>query len=49
MPDGSIQKQPISPASEQHAMSELFKIKTGKIRDIMAIAWLIIQGGSGWE
>jgi hypothetical protein len=51
MPDGSIQKAAyFAGQPNSMPMSELFKIKGGKIRDIMAIGVVNkYKSGSGWE
>jgi hypothetical protein len=51
MPDGSIQKAAyFAGQPNSMPMSELFKIKSGKIRDIMAIGVVNkYKSGSGWE
>lgn len=51
MPDGSIQKAAyFAGQPNSMPMSELFKIKGGKIRDIMAIGVINkYKSGSGWE
>jgi hypothetical protein len=51
MPDGSIQKAAyFAGQPNSMPMSELFKIKGGKIRDIMAIGVVnSYKSGSGWE
>jgi hypothetical protein len=51
MPDGSIQKAAyFAGQPNSMPMSELFKIKSGKIRDIMAVGVVNpYKSGSGWE
>jgi hypothetical protein len=51
MPDGSVQKAAyFAGQPNSMPMSELFKIKSGKIRDIMAIGVVNpYKSGSGWE
>jgi hypothetical protein len=51
MPDGSIQKAAyFAGQPNSMPMSELFKIKSGKIRDIMAIGVInAYKSGSGWD
>jgi hypothetical protein len=51
MPDGSIQKAAyFAGQPNSMPMSELFKIKNGKIRDIMAVGVVNpYKSGSGWE
>ncbi len=51
MPDGSVQKAAyFAGQPNSMPMSELFKIKSGKIRDIMAIGVVNpYKSGSGWD
>jgi len=51
MPDGSVQKAAyFAGQPNSMPMSELFKIKSGKIRDIMAIGVINpYKSGSGWD
>jgi hypothetical protein len=50
MPDGSVQKAAyFAGQPNSMPMSELFKIKGGKIRDIMAVGVInAYKSGSGW-